>query len=448
MMKLLLFIMYLFFLIFNKKNFWMVYIYLMLLMFYLMVSMNIYSFSSMISYSFSVDSISFMFVYLSVWILILMFLASNKIYENNEYLILFLFNLVLLLLLLLLSFLSMSLMKFYLFFEGSLVPTLLLILGWGYQSERIQAGMYMLFYTLIMSMPMLFGIMYIYEKFKVLDFYMLSFMNMNLNLLYFSLIMAFLVKMPMFLIHLWLPKAHVEAPISGSMILAGVLLKLGGYGLIRVMSFLIELNLLYNYLWISISVIGMILISLNCIRQVDLKSLIAYSSVAHMSMVLCGMMTMSFYGMIGSINLMIAHGLCSSGMFCLANFSYERLGSRSLFINKGLINLMPKMSLWWFFMCSMNLAIPPSLNLLAEIMLMNSMIMWSWLMLIYLFFYSFFCGVYNMYLYSYSQHGKFYSGIYSFSVGSLREYYLMFLHWIPLNLLMFKMMILMYLNSL
>nr|UJI65682.1 NADH dehydrogenase subunit 4 [Basilia ansifera] len=444
MVKFIFFYIFMLLMIFNKKNYWMVCLYLMFMFFNMMVLLNINSFSTMISYSFSLDSISYMFIYLSVWVIILMMMASSKIYENNDYLMLFLMNLLFLLIFLFFSFLSMSLMMFYLFFESSLIPTLLLILGWGYQPERIQAGMYLLFYTLLVSLPLLLGILYLYNMYKTLDFYILSMKLINNNnILYFIMVLAFLVKMPMFLVHLWLPKAHVEAPISGSMVLAGVLLKLGGYGLIRVLSFLEILNMKMNYLWMSISLIGMVLISLNCMCQVDMKMLIAYSSISHMGIVLCGLMSMSFYGVIGSIHLMIAHGLCSSGLFCLANFSYERLSSRSLFINKGLMNLMPSMSLWWFFMCSINMSMPPSLNLIGEIMLMNSLVWWSSLTMFFLFFYSIFCSSYNLYLYSYSQHGKFYMGIFSFSVGSLREFYLMFLHWIPLNLLMFKMMLLM-----
>jgi NADH-ubiquinone oxidoreductase chain 4 len=167
---------------------------------------------------------------------------------------------------------------------------------------------------------------------------------------------------------------------------------------------------------------------------VDLKSLIAYSSVAHMGIVIGGLMTMSYWGLNGSYSLIIAHGLCSSGLFCLANITYERVGSRSLFLNKGLMNLMPRMALWWFLLCSANMAAPPTLNLLGEISLFNGLISWSWLCIVGLAFLSFFRAGYTLYIYSYSQHGKIFSCLYSLGTGVLREYLLLFLHWAPINL--------------
>nr|QTZ98192.1 NADH dehydrogenase subunit 4 [Agriocnemis femina] len=386
---------------------------------------------------FGEDTLSYGLVLLSFWICCLMLLASSGFYSSLNNLFIFLLMTLFLLLFLLLSFLSSSLFMFYFFFESSLIPTFFLILGWGYQPERMQAGIYLLFYTLFASLPLLVSIFNFYSIEYTLNIFMFSFLfNFDFGVyVYLSLILAFLVKMPMFIFHLWLPKAHVEAPVSGSMILAGVLLKLGGYGLLRVFSIIYYLGSFFNYLFVSVSVLGGGLVSLICLRQVDLKSLIAYSSVAHMGIVIGGIMTLSYWGMNGSYCLMIAHGLCSSGMFCLANISYERVGSRSLLLNSGMINLMPSMTLWWFLLSSSNMAAPPTLNLLGEISLINSLVSWSWISIFGLSFLSFFSAAYTLYLYSYTQHGKVFSCLYSFDSGYLREYLLLFLHWIPINLL-------------
>lgn len=350
----------------------------------------------------------------------------------------FLFLIVILLIFLYLTFRRISLFIFYLFFERSLIPTLLLILGWGYQPERLQAGIYLLFYTLLASLPLLVGIFYLINRSFSFSLILLKDKSFFYDLFYLCIIFAFLVKMPIFLVHLWLPKAHVEAPVSGSMILAGVLLKLGGYGLLRVYPFIILRGVINNFVWVSISLVGGVLVSLICLRQIDLKALIAYSSVAHMGIVLAGLITLTIWGISGSYSLIIAHGLCSSGLFCLANISYERIGRRSLLINKGLLNFMPSLSLWWFLLCSSNIAAPPTLNLLGEVCLLNRIVSWSWVTIITLSLLSFFSASYTLYLYAYSQHGKLLGGFYASSIGFSREYLLLFLHWFPLNLLIIK----------
>nr|UYG49112.1 NADH dehydrogenase subunit 4 [Abscondita chinensis] len=432
MMKFIFFLLFLIPLCFISGFYWIIQFFFMLLLVFFFYSYSYNFYFSLLSYIFGCDYLTFFMILLSIWICILMLMASENIYFYNNFTLFFNFVILMLLLSLVLTFCSMNMFVFYLFFEMSLIPTLFLIFGWGYQPERIQAGMYMFMYTLFGSFPMMISLFYLYKCNMGLDFFYIF--NINSFYLYICTIVVFLIKMPMYFVHLWLPKAHVEAPVSGSMILAGVMLKLGGYGFLRFMKIFVEIGLKFNFVFISISLVGGFFISLICLRQMDIKSLIAYSSVSHMGLVLAGLMTLNLWGFYGAFLMMIAHGLCSSGLFCLANITYERLMSRSLFLNKGLINLMPSMSLWWFLLCSSNMGAPFSLNLIGEIMLINSVISWSWLTFVFLSLMSFFGAAYSLFLYSHSQHGILYQGLYSFSLDKIREYLLLFLHWVPLNL--------------
>nr|YP_010580835.1 NADH dehydrogenase subunit 4 [Euwallacea interjectus]UZT26981.1 NADH dehydrogenase subunit 4 [Euwallacea interjectus]WEP25218.1 NADH dehydrogenase subunit 4 [Euwallacea interjectus] len=397
------------------------------------------SFSSEILYmscGLGVDLLSFTLVGLSLWICCLMVLASGELNKLNIYKSFFIFVVFFLLLSLTLTFMSMNMFMFYLFFEVSLIPTLILIIGWGNQPERIQAGMYLLFYTLVVSLPMMMGLFFLDFNGSSLEFYF--FKDLSNLFIYMCFSMVFFIKIPMFLVHLWLPKAHVEAPISGSMILAGIMLKLGGYGLLRTMKILFNIGMKINLIFIIISLVGAVLISLVCIRQSDMKMLIAYSSVSHMGLVLASILTYNLWGSWGALGLMLAHGLSSSGLFCIANILYERTHSRSMFLNKGFINIMPSLSLWWFLFCSSNMSAPPSFNLVGEVILINSLFLYSGYMLFFTFFLVFYSGVYSLFLYSFTQHGQFYSGVFSIYQVNGREYLLLFLHWVPLNLLFLK----------
>nr|ALO77523.1 NADH deshydrogenase subunit 4 [Scydmaeninae sp. 840139] len=436
MMKFLFMMIFMIPLSFFNNLFWFNQLIYMMMFLMFMLDFNYLIMFQQISFMFGCDMLSYTMILLSFWICSLMILASSKLYNTFNFEKFFMLMILFLMISLYCTFSTINMFLFYIFFEMSLIPTLFLIIGWGYQPERMQAGLYLLFYTLFGSLPLLIFIFLYYNTYNSINIFML--MKIDYKMYYFMMLFVFLIKMPMYFVHLWLPKAHVEASISGSMILAGVMLKLGGYGLMRFLPIFMKINMKLSWMIMLISLMGGAMISILCFRQIDMKCLIAYSSVAHMSLVLAGILTMNYWGMIGALIMMLAHGLCSSGLFCLVNITYERLMSRSLFINKGLINMMPSMSMWWFLLCSSSMAAPPSLNLLGEIMLINSLMSWSKLSVIFIIIMSFFSSVYSLYLYSYSQHGKLYSSMYSFSMGIYREYLLMFLHWIPLNLLILK----------
>lgn len=160
------------------------------------------------------------------------------------------------------------------------------------------------------------------------------------------MILGFLVKLPLFSVHLWLPKAHVEAPVAGSIILAAILLKLGGYGLARMVIMFNYINKLLVAPIVSVAIIGGVVTSIICLRQTDIKSLIAYSSVGHIGLIVAGILSNSKLGIQARLAIMIAHGLRSSAIFCIANINYGITSTRRILLTKGIISIIPNISIW------------------------------------------------------------------------------------------------------
>nr|ALO64570.1 NADH dehydrogenase subunit 4 [Andrena dorsata] len=333
------------------------------------------------------------------------------------------------------TFSSLSFLMFYFFFEVSLIIVYVVILKWGMGVMRMVSGYYFMYYTLFFSLPLLIFILCLTYDYSSSMMLTLEGGNVYINcFLYMYMCMGFLLKIPMYMFHGWLLKAHVEAPVFGSMVLASILLKLGTYGMLRfLMIFYLNTVLLSKYILIF-SVMGGIFIGCVCLRQIDMKVLVAYSSVVHMSLLLGGMFTLLKLGMVGSYVLMISHGLCSSGLFYLVNVFYAQTNSRLMLVNKGLLICMPSMMMMWFFLCSSNMAAPVSLNLVGEILLMMSLVIWMKVIIVFLVFYAFFSFTYSLYMYSYICHGQ---SNFSLKVngGLMINYFVLLVHWVPLNFL-------------
>jgi NADH-ubiquinone oxidoreductase chain 4 len=319
--------------------------------------------------NFGVDGLSLYFVLLTTFITPIALLSN---YTNiNKNIKLFLISFLLLESLQICAFVSLDLLLFYIFFESVLPILFIIILIFGHGEDRFRSAFLLFLYTLAGSLPMLLCILTIYNYIGSTDFQLISLFEISLEtqkILWLGFFIAFAVKTPLYPFIIWLPKAHSDSPLAGSIILAATILKLATYGYIRVLiNFFPDATYYFSPLIQTIAVITIIYASLSTIIQQDTKRLIAYSSVAHMGVLVLGLFSNTIQGIEGAILLGIAHGFVSPALFiCVGGIIYDRTGKRIISYIRGLAIYMPVFTILFFIFTLCNTGIPLSLNFLGE----------------------------------------------------------------------------------
>lgn len=318
-----------------------------------------------------IDGISIFFLLLTTMLVPLCILTSwNSVNSNlKEFLIAFL----ILDLLLIAVFCVLDLLFFYVLFESVLIPMFLIIGVWGSRDRKILAAYYFFLYTLLGSVLMLISIIYIYIQVGTTDYELLlafSFSKLEQKFLWFTFFLAFASKVPMLPVHLWLPEAHVEAPTAGSVILAGILLKLGTYGFIRFSLPLFPKASFYFAPFVyTIAMMGIVYTSFTAIRQTDFKRIIAYSSIAHMNLVILGIFSFNSLGLEGAIFQSLSHGFVASALFLIIGVVYDRYRTRIIQYYGGLASVMPVYIIIFLFFTMANIALPGTSSFVGEFMI-------------------------------------------------------------------------------
>lgn len=324
-----------------------------------------------INFILGVDGISLFFLLLTTLLIPLCILASWNVKSNlKEFLIAFL----ILDFFLIGTFCVLDLLLFYIFFESVLIPMYLIVGIWGSRERKILAAYYFFLYTLLGSVIMLLSIFYIYSQVGTTDYETLltfSFSELEQKLMWFTFFIAFASKVPMLPVHLWLPEAHVEAPTAGSVILAGVLLKLGTYGFIRFsLPLFPKASFFFTPLVYTIAAVGIIYTSFTAIRQTDFKRIIAYTSIAHMNLVILGIFSFNNIGIEGAIVQSLSHGFVASALFLIIGVVYERYRTRIVFYYGGLATIMPLYITIFLFFTMANISFPGTSSFVGEFLIL------------------------------------------------------------------------------
>lgn len=321
-----------------------------------------------------VDGISLYFVLLTTFITPICILSNwDNIKMGMKY---FLISFLVLETLLIAAFVVLDLMLYYIFFESVLIPLFFIVGIWGGSDTRVRASFLLFLYTLGGSLFMLLAILVIYYNVGSTDYVMLSLTDISADsqkILWLAIFLSLVVKTPLVPFHIWLPRAHAEAPLAGSIILAGLILKLATYGYLRILiNFFPDASSYFSPLVQTIAVISLIYTSLATLRQTDFKAMVAYSSIGHMAIVVLGLFSNTVQGIEGAIILSLAHGLVSPALFiCVGGVMYDRFHTRTIKYYRGLTVYMPLFSLMFFVFTLCNIAVPLSGNWVGEFMALS-----------------------------------------------------------------------------